>query len=234
MLKPTKKISKKELKEDTLTTTYVKATAFYEANKKYVNYGVTALVVIVVAVIFWMNNRASNDEKAATQLGKVFPLFDSAAVDPRYYQVAVDGRPERGVMGLKAIVDNYGGTHSGELARFYLANAYFQMNKIDLAKEEFDDFGGDDAFLEASATAGLAACFEKEGDLEKAASLFEKAAGKLGEGALVPEYLNSAGRCYASAGEKDKALSLYKRLKKEFPTSNPGREADRYITQLAG
>lgn len=234
MLKPTKKISKKELKEDTLTTTYVKATAFYETNRKYVNYGVTALIVIVIALVFWMNNKASNDEKAATQIGKVFPLYDSASVDPRYYQIAVDGRPERGIMGLKAIVDNYGGTNSGELARFYLANAYYQMNKIDLAREEFDDFDGSDTYLQSSATAGLAACYEREGNHEKAASLYEKAAGALGEGQIVAEFLNSAARNYATAGEKEKALALFKRLKKEFPTTNPGREADRYITQLAG
>jgi hypothetical protein len=45
--------------------------------------------------------------------------------------------------------------------------------------------------------------------------------------------LNNAARNYALAGDKAKAIELYKRLKKNFPTTTFGREADRYVAQLS-
>ena len=63
-------------------------------------------------------------------------------------------------MGLKTVVDNYGGTTSGELARFYLANAYYMTGQVDAALEQFDDFSGGDKTLKAAAYAGAGACYE--------------------------------------------------------------------------
>ena len=40
-------------------------------------------------------------------------------------------------------------------------------------------------------------------------------------------------RNYARAGEKEKALDLYRRLKKNYPTTTYGRDADRFIEQLS-
>jgi len=38
-----------------------------------------------------------------------------------------------------------------------------------------------------------------------------------------------AGMAYEELGNYEKALSLYKRIKEEFPRSNEGREIDKYI-----
>jgi tetratricopeptide (TPR) repeat protein len=130
-------------------------------------------------------------------------------------------------------VDNYGGTTSGELARFYLANAYYMTGQVDAALEEYDDFSGGDKILEASAYAGIGSCYESKKEYDKAASYFEKAAGVSAAGAETPNYLNSAARCYGTAGEKEKAIALLKRLKKEFPASSYARDADRYIGQFS-
>jgi tetratricopeptide (TPR) repeat protein len=233
MLKPKKKITKKEIKQDGLITAYAQVTSFYYENKKYISYAITGLVVIVIAVFIYINNRRANNEKAASEIGKIFSLYDAAANNPAQYKAAIDGIPERGVMGLKSIVSNYGGTESGELARFYLASAYFGLRQYDEALKQFDDFSGGDKFLQASALAGVGACYEAKGEYANASSSFEKAANKYLNTITTPDYLNSAAQCYALAGEKEKAVALYKRLKKEFPTSSYAREAERYITQYS-
>ena len=233
MLKPKKKITKKELKQDTLVTTYAQVTNFYYANKKYIGYGVFALVVLFAAIFIYMNNRRSNNEKAATALGKIYPTYELAIGDPAQYKVAIEGQPDRAVMGLKAIVDNYGGTDAGEIARLYLANCYFNTGLIDEAMKQFDKFSGSDKLLQGSSIAGLAACYEFKKEYEKAGSYFERASGKSTGKYEVPDYLNSAARCYGLAGEKEKAITLYKRLKKEYPNSPFAREVDRFIAQLS-
>lgn len=233
MLKPKKKITKKEIKQDQLLTAYAKTTSFYYEYKKYVNYAITALVVVVIAIVVYMNNRRANNEKAATELGKVFSIYDAGASDVRQYQVAINGQPERGIMGLKTIVDNYGTTESGATARFYLANAYLHLGQYDEALRQFDDFDGDSDLLRAAALAGMGSCYEAKGDYARAASSFERAAGIAANQTNTPDYLSAAARCYGLAGEKERAVTLYKRLKNDYPTSTVAREADRYITQFS-
>ena len=232
MLTPKKKISRKEIKEDELLKAYVKASSFYYANKRYVSYAVTGLVVVVVAALIFFNNRRASNEKAATELGKVFALYDGANT-PGQFQLAIDGQPDRGLMGLKTIVDNYGSTESGELARFYLANAYYNVGKYDEALRQFESFSTATKLLQASAQAGIGACYEVKGEFEKAASSYEKASGILASPLSTPEYLTSAARCYGKAGQKDKAVALLKRLKVDYPSSQYARDADRYISEFS-
>jgi tetratricopeptide (TPR) repeat protein len=233
MLKPKKKLTKTEIKQDTLLTSYAKLTSYYDTYKKYFNYGITAVIAIIIVIVIYVNNKKANDEKAATELGKIFSIYDRGTSDPKQYQTAIDGQPERGIMGLKSIVDNYGSTSSGEIARFYLAQAYMNLDKIDDALKNFDSFSSDNDILSSSAEAGMAACYERKNDLDKAASYYEKAAKIASDQNSTPEYLNSAALCYGKIGEKGKAITILKRIKKEFPKSQVAREADRYISQFS-
>jgi tetratricopeptide (TPR) repeat protein len=228
MLRPKKKLSKRELKQDALVSTYVKATTFYETNKRTISIGVTALVIAVFAAVLYLKNRADNNEKALTQLGSVFQLYDEGQ-----YQTAIDGVPERNIQGLKAIVENFGNSRGGELAEFYLANAYFNTGKYAEALKAFEDCSPPDELLEVSRLAGIGACHEAMGNHAKAAQYFERAGTKSAKDINAAENLNNAARNYGQAGEKDKAIELYKRIKKTYPTTTFARDADRFISQLS-
>ena len=228
MLKPKKKISKKELKQDTLVTSYMKVTGFYEKYKKQISIGVTAAVVVVIGTAIFLKSRAADNELATTQLAAIHQFYDNGQ-----YQVAVDGAVERNLVGLKTIVDNYGSTHSGDLARFYLADSYYQLGKFAEALEAFKDCSPSNDLMKASRYAGIAACAEALGDFETAGENFEKAADKEQTDNTIAEQLSNAARSYARAGDKSRALDILKRIKKNYPTTTAGREADRFITQLS-
>lgn len=233
MLSPTKKLTKKEIKEDALFAAFDRWTIFYTVNKKYINYALTGVAVLVVGMFIYTNNHRANEEKAAVELAKVFNIYDGGATNNAQYQIAVDGRPEQGIMGLKAIVENYGGTNSGGLARFYLANAYFYLGNQAEALNQFERFDGDNHLLHASALAGAANCYEIKSEYGKAASMYEKAARMAEKNMAAAEYMSSAARCFGLSGEKERAISLLKQLKKDFPTSPAAREVDRYVSQLS-
>ena len=228
MLRPSKKISKRELKQDALITTYVQATTFYNEHKRIISIGITALVVVVAGLFIYFRNRSENSEHAITELAAVYHFYDNGQ-----YQIAVDGVPERNIAGLKSIVDNYGNSPGGDLARFYLANAYFQLGNYDDALKQFEDFSGNYELLAVSRLAGIAACYEAKGMHREAAEYFERAGTKDAKDLGAAENLDAAARNYALAGEKEKAIELYRKLKKSYPTSSFAREADRYIAQLS-
>jgi tetratricopeptide (TPR) repeat protein len=233
MLTPKKKISKREIKEDALLTAYAQSTAFYYNNKKYINYALTGLAVVIIGIIILVNNRKASNEKAQLEFAKVFAIYDAGSTDKRQYTAAIQGKPEQGIIGLKAIVENYGSSEAGEVARLYLANAHLALGQVDDALKQYEAFGGSDPMLRSSATAGAGACYEMKKEYAKAASQFEKAASLLASGPNAPEYLNSAARCYAAAGEKEKAVALLKQIKKDFPKSPYALDADRFITQFS-
>lgn len=228
MLKPKKKLSKREMKQDTLVTSYIKVTGFYDQYKKHISIGITAVAVVIIATVIFLKNRAENNELATTQLSAIHQLYDNGQ-----YQVAIDGAVERNLVGLKAIVEKYGSTASGDLARFYLADSYYQLGKFSEALEAFKDCSPSNALLKASRYAGIGACYEALGNYKDAADNFESAAGKDATDGAIAEHLNDAARTYALAGDKSRALELLKRIKKNYPTTTAGREADRFITQLS-
>lgn len=228
MLKPKKKISKRELKQDALITTYMKVTSFYDQYKKQISIGITAVVVVIIAVAIFLKNRADNNERALTQLAAIHPVYDAGQ-----FQQAIDGVPAQNLTGLKSIVDNYGGTTGGDLAGFYLADSWFQLGKYAEALEAFESAGSSEPLVEASRLAGIAACYEGLGQFADAARYFEKAAGADVTEGTAAEHLNSAVRNYALTGDKERALDLLKRIKKNYPTTTYGRDADRFIAQLS-
>jgi tetratricopeptide (TPR) repeat protein len=210
-------------KEDTQKRTQA---TWYEEHKRIVSIGITALVVIVIAAVVYVRNRAGNNENAQVQLGAVMQFYDSGQ-----YQLAIDGLPERNIPGLRSIVDNFGSSDGGELARFYLAGALHALDKYAEAYEQFDRFSAPNDMLKMSRLAGMASCKEAEGKHEEAARLYERAAGF--QGVASAECLYNAARAYARAGDKEKALDIFQRLKKNYPTSAYTREADRHIAGLA-
>jgi tetratricopeptide (TPR) repeat protein len=228
MLSPKKKISKRELKEDALVTTYVKVTGFYERNKKNISIAVTVVAVLIIASVIFVKNRADNNERASAQLGQVFPLYDNGQ-----YQQAIDGVPENNIPGLKTIVDNYGGLRAGNYARFYLANAYYHLGTFDKALDQFEDFSPSDDVLAVSRLSGIASCYEAMGKYKDAAEHFEEAGTKYAEDVNAAENLANAARNYGLAGDKETAIDLYKKLKQNYPTSAFARDADRFIAGLA-
>lgn len=227
MLKAQKKISKRELKHDLLLDSMGKVTSFYEDNKKMIQYALGAIVLLIVGSYAYVQHRATNNDDAAAKLATVYPFYDQDQ-----YQIAIDGVPEKKITGLKTIVDEYGGTTSGNLARFYLANSYFNLGKYDEALSHFEDFNASEQYLVVSRLTGLAACYEAKGEHEKAAEHFEKAVAKYPKDVEAAANLNNAATNFMLAGNKERAVELFKKLKKEFPTSPFAREADRYIQRL--
>jgi tetratricopeptide (TPR) repeat protein len=228
MLKPQKSISKKEIKEDRLVTTYFQSRKWIEENKRLAGY-IIAIPFIIVLLLFWWGQKTNewNDE-ASTMLAKITPYCDEGR-----YELAINGVPQEGVQGLQAIVDEYGSTATGQFAKLYLANCYFTMENYDKALEYYDDISISDKMITASALAGVAACYEAKGDFNEAASYFEKAASKNMTLMQAPENLQRSAINYAAAGKKDKAVEILQTIKKQFPTSPNARDVDLYIAEYS-
>jgi len=227
VLEKRKKISKKQIKEDKLVTSYYQAISFFQDYQAKILIGAGIVAVIIVAVILWNNQRSSNNLKAAELLSKVIPLYDAGS-----YKDAVEGQKVANITGLKEIVEKYGNSEQGEVAKIYLANSYSLLGNDEAAYKIFDDYSGSIPEFKSAALAGKAAYMETKKNYEKASDLYKDASKVTKSNPSNPEYLLKAGIDLINIGKKDEAKKLFETIKKEYKTSPVVNELDRYMVQV--
>ncbi len=229
MLAKKKKISRKDIKQDVLVTFYYKAVQFVNNQKKYLSIGIGAVAIIVVGIVLFVNSRKKGNEQASADLSQVITLYNQSA-----YQDAIDGKQVQAlkIKGLKKIVDENGSTESGETAKIYLANSYYNLKQYDLALKTFDSYGGGIDHLKAASIAGMAACYEAKNEIEKAAEYYLKASKVSQSNVLNAQYLLSAGINFIETGKNDDAKDALKSIKKNYPKSESASQVERYLLQV--
>ena len=155
------------------------------------------------------------------------PLYDQAQ-----YQLAIDGQPGTELTGLKSIVDEYGSTEQGEIAKIYLANSLYNTGKVDEALDVYESYSGDIPLHKATALAGVAACLISLSKNLEAAENYEKAAFVNKFNPLNADYLLKAGIQYKKAGKDNEAKEMFEMIKRDYTASNASREADKFLSSI--
>ncbi len=225
MLKARKKITHKELKQDKLVTAYFESKDWFGSpdNKKKVTIFVVIILLIGVGIFFYMSNRKAKSDEAETKLSAVINLYDAGK-----YQESINGDPAAGIMGLNDIVNNYGGTESGQTAKLYLGNCYYNTKDYDNALKQFEDYSGKSDIIKASCLSGIGSVNEAKGDMKKAAEFYEKSAKVNKDIVINQENLFYAVRTYTQAGDKENARRVYALLKDQYPKSKYIAESKRF------
>ncbi len=225
MLTKKKKLSKKEIKEDKLVTYYYKAFNYFNENKSRIGIYAGGLAVVIVAIYFYMSNKAENNNQAGIQLSRVMNLYDAGA-----YLEAIEGRQGTNIVGLKKIVSEYGSTENGETAKIFLANAYQMLGNVEEAFKYYEDYSGSNNIFKAAALSGEAGYYVDKKEFDKAADLYLSASRVAKENVLNPEYMLKAAINYIDAGQKEDAKDLLETIRKDYQTSTAFREVDKYLT----
>ncbi|MCU0332100.1 MAG: hypothetical protein MUE93_02260 [Ignavibacteriaceae bacterium] len=227
MLQKKKKLSKKEIKEDKLLVFYKNAVIFFEKNKNKVLIYAGVLVAVAAIVYFYVNQKSESNEKAGLELSRIMPLYDQGA-----YLEAIEGRQGTNIIGLKKLVEDFGGSENGETAKIYLANSYAFLGNYDEAFKYYKDYSGSIDYFEAASLAGQAGYFAAKEDYEKAANLYLNASKISQINSQNPDYLLNAGIYYLKTGEKEEAKILFNRIKEDYATSLAYREVDKYLSMI--
>jgi tetratricopeptide (TPR) repeat protein len=224
MLTKKKKLSKKEIKQDKLVETYYKAYSYFDENRSRILLYAGILVVIVLAAIYYINNKKEKNAKAEVLLSQVMNLYDQGS-----YLEAIEGRPSENIVGLRKIVEDFGNTENGETAKIYLANSYQMLGKEDEAFKYYDDYDGSISIYKATALAGKASYYAGKKEYEKAAGLFKEASRISKDDVLNPDYMLNAAINYLHAGKSDEAKDLLNSIRKGYPASQANTQVDKYL-----
>ena len=225
-LKPTRRVSKHhKLKEDRVVTASSRIIDAASGNRNVLTIAGIAVIVLIAGFIGFRQWRQVQEGRAAEAIAEPVRAYEQGL-----YREALDG--VAGSTGLTGVISRYGSTPTGNLARFYAADAHYKLGEYDQAEELFSDYDKGSDYLGASAYAGEAAILQQKGENARAAALFEKAADVFESELTTPQYLADAASAYEAAGNYSKATSLLERIKDDYASSQQARDVDMLLARV--
>ena len=208
------KDTNKELEVEEIVS---KSEQFIENNSKKIIYGIIAVALVVGAVLGIKHGYLVPQEKKAA----------AAMFKGEQYGNGADYE------GFEAIIDQYGSTDAGNLAKAYAGICYYKMGDTQKAIDLLKSFSGKDQMVSPAVTGLIGDCYVNMGNTKEGISYFEKAAKEADNEVISPIYLKKAGIAYENLKEYDKAVKAYTTIKDKYYTSMEASDIDKYITRAS-
>lgn len=205
-----------------------KSEQFIDKHKKNIIYGVVALAV-VVGGFFWVRHGylVPKEKKAEIALFKGEQYFARDS-----FAIALNGNGADYV-GFTEIVDQYGSTKSGNLAKAYAGICHYRLGDPGEALKLLKSFNGKDQMVSPAITGLIGDCYVSLGDMKEGISYFEKAAKEANNEIVSPVYLKKAGTVYEELKQYDAAVKAYTTIKEQYFNSTEAADIDAYITRAS-
>ena len=221
-----KKLEQNPKFEQDINNAVIETENFVEKNLNTILTVVGVVVLLVVGYILLNNYYFQPREvKAQNDLYQEEMYFAQDS-----FAIALNG-DDINYGGFLEIIDEYGRTKAGNLAKAYAGISYYKLGDYEQAVNYLSKFDSDDKMAAPAIVGLIGDCYTEMGDVEKGIKYYLKA-GKEKNGVLSPIFLRKAGISYESLGQYDKAIDIYNEIKKDYSTESNNQvviEIDSYI-----
>ena len=207
---------------------WLRIEAFLKKYQKAILIAVGAVVVIVGGWYAYQNMVVEPKEaQAADAIYKAEANFAQDSLKAALSGVGT-------ARGFLYIINNYGGTKSGNLAKYYAGVCYLRLGDFSNAVKYLKDFSTDAKQIQMMAYGCLGDAYSELNKNDDAITYYKKAAETFDKDeANASEYLFRAGMKLELMGKTKDAVDIYKQLKEKFPQSPRAMQADKYIYRLS-
>lgn len=167
---------------------------------------------------------AGKEQEASAQMFMAEQYFKNDSL-----KLAVDG--DGNFPGFQEIIDNYGVSPSANLAHFYLGMSQLKTGKFEEAIETLKGYDGDDEITPALALGAIGDAYMELNDQDEAISYYEKAGKEKPNNFTAPLFLMKLGGALERKGEYKQAAEVYTKIKKDYPATQEGQQAEKYIAR---
>jgi TolA-binding protein len=180
-------------------------------------------VLVLGALIAWL----------VLMSGKRKEAFASRALD-QATSMAESGNLPLAASELQKVITTYSGTKAAQEAVIRLNQVRLVNGQHELAAVGLQDFikSGPAPGYRAVANGLLGRALENSRRPAEAAAAYLGAVGAADLDYMKAEYLVDAGRAYTGAGDKTKAIEVYRRVLQEYPQSSAKTEAEVRLSEL--
>ncbi|TXD49039.1 tetratricopeptide repeat protein [Polaribacter sp. IC073] len=217
---------------NTLDETASRSEKWIEKNSKPLFYALVSVVVIFLAYLGYTKYISEpNEIEASNELAFPRKYYDQAATAgsgiDSLLTLGLEGAD--GKYGFLDIADSFSGTNAGNLANYYAGVSYLEMKQYDKAIEYLERFNSDDEMLGPVTLGAVGDAFADINQPEDALDYYVKAANKKDNNFTSPLFLYKAGMTAMELKKFDKAESLFIKIKENYPTSDQGRDVEKFI-----
>lgn len=205
--------------EDALTS----SEQFIEKNQKMIIYVVLALVV-VVGVYFGYKHFVTVPQTQEAS-GQIFGAQNYFEKDS--FNLALNG--DGNALGFIEIADKYSSTPVGNVANLYAGLSYLYLGEYENAISSLKKFSSDDLLMANMAIANIGDAYMQLGNYAKAAEHYKKAAASKANDFSTPTFLMKNALALEKSNDYSGALKIYEKIEKEYPSSQEGRDVEKYI-----
>lgn len=206
---------------------------FWAKYSKPILIGLGVIVVLIAGYLYYANSTTGDQRKAEESLFKAEEFYRMDSVDKALNGDGVN-------QGLLRVISRYGGSPAANRARLMAGSIYLRKGDYKNAVKHLEEFNSDVDQVQARGTALLADAYAEmgattnnNGNKDKAAGLYKKAAGTFEKDDVnSPEYLFRAGYLYESMGKNSEAIDAYKQIKEKYPKSDRAFDIDKYLARL--
>ena len=216
---------------NTLDETASKTEDWVAKNQKYIFVIVGLAAAIVLGYLGYQEYVAKPNQVTATndmfQAKKYFNEAVNGVEKDSLFNLALNGG--EGKFGMLDIIDEYSGTDAANLAHYYAGMSYLNLKDYKNAVTYLSDFNSTDQALAPIAKGGVGDAFIQLNQPEDALGYYEEAAKMRSNDFTTPLYLMKAGTTSLTLGQGDKALTFFKKIKDDYPTSAEAANIDIFI-----
>jgi len=140
----------------------------------------------------------------------------------------------RGNYGFLEIIEDFGPTKAGNLARFYAGYIFIKQGDFESALEYLEAFTSSDDLVQARAYALMGDAYMELGNYADAASEYMRAAEYKTNKEISPIYYKKAAVAFESQTDFSRAKDIYDLIVEEFPESSYYQDARKQAARLSG
>lgn len=215
--------------QETLGQAMNKTELFLENNGRKLSYVLLALLAIGLLIYGYraliMQPRA---EKAAEMIAQAQERFEAENPD---YLLALEG--DANGAGFLEVIEQYGSTPSGNLAKHYAGICYLQTGDLEQAAAYLAKYstvkGLPGALINAQNYGLQGDVAVEQGDYARAVKFYEKAVKAADNNLTAPMYLRKAGLAARANGNTEQAVAYFERILNDYPASMDAREAEKLL-----
>lgn len=215
--------------QETLGQAMNRTELFLENNGRKMSYVFLALLVIGLLIYGYraliMQPRT---EKAAEMIAQAQERFEAENPD---YVLALEG--DANGAGFLEVIEQYGSTPSGNLAKHYAGICYLQTGDLEQAAAYLAKYstvkGLPGALINAQNYGLQGDVAVEKGDYARAVKFYDKAVKAADNNLTAPMYLRKAGLAARANGDAKQAAGYFERILNDYPASMDAREAEKLL-----
>jgi len=228
MAKKSTKLSKAPTQiEANVGEIFSKSEKFIESYKNHIIIAISAVILIVVAVLGIRQYYFLPKEKEA----QVSIFAGENYFASQQWEIALNG-DGKDYIGFLGIIEDYGMTKTAQLAKAYAGICFYHLENPGEALNYLKKYKANDRIIAPVIKGLIGDCLIDLGEMDEGIKFFNNAASEANSEIISPIYLKKAGTAYESIFDFTNALKAYETIKNKYPNSQEASDIEKFINRV--